>query len=764
MIVNETIRADSLPAEYSSFVGRRSELTAARSVLGTTRLLSLLGPGGVGKTRFAIRLAQSVRRLYPDGTWFIDLSGVNATGSVADEAGRILGAEGISRDGMEAVAQFLGARRGLLVLDNCEQVVDQCAELVRRVLDECPGITVIATSRAALRITAEAVFALEPLGVSAPGPGAVSPAVTLFLERSGTVLSDPTPRDLERITEICRRLDGLPLAIELAATRVSALSPSQILERLGEPLAFLTGGARDVPDRQRTVHAAIAWSYDLCTKAEQTFWRRMSVFVGGWDLESAEWMSTGTPGGQPVVDLVQSLLEKSIVKRRQSDGVVTFHVLDTVRMFGLEMTTVDELQASRELHRDWCLERLAALDGDWYGPHQAYWLSLTRRELPNIRSATEFCLSEGDAARAATLVLSGWRVVWQAHGRLDELGRWCRRVLDLDAQPTPDICQAMTIVGGLEVVQGDPESGRRRLALAEHIAERLDEAFSRALARTMRGSIAGDPQTALSCCTESLALLGGTNPLPARANFEERIAGAHDRAGHLEIASEMRDALVARAIRAGESFETTYLLCNAGMAYALRGDLDSATTLLRQALSLAQNLKHDLAVAQVEEVLARVAAGRQDYARAAMLLGIAHTTAGTDSAWASAFPVDTWVRPDVESLAHRMLGSRAYEAAVAKGRALTTDEGIAYALGAQLPAGSARKSRSAALDTLTARESQVAALVGQGLSDRQIAQQLVISRRTAEGHVANCLTKLGFSSRTQLAAWTARAGSDDAAR
>ncbi|MEO7022808.1 MAG: hypothetical protein ABI130_01060, partial [Leifsonia sp.] len=274
-------------------------------------MLTFVGAGGVGKTRFVVRLAHSVHRLYPGGAWYIDLSGVSAEGSVVEEAARALGLQGAATAGLGAISQFFGARRGLLVLDHCEQVVDQCAQLVRHLLDSCPKMTVIATSRAALRITAERIFVVEPLDTDGPDREIPSSAVHLFLERCASILPHPTPDDLERIAEICRRVDGLPLAIELAAARVQALTPAHIVERLAEPLAFLTDGNRDLPVRQQSMRATVEWSYQLCTRAERALWRRMSVFAAGWDLHSAEWMTAGWLADRLTVDLIQSLLEKS---------------------------------------------------------------------------------------------------------------------------------------------------------------------------------------------------------------------------------------------------------------------------------------------------------------------------------------------------------------------------------------------------------------------------------------------------------------------
>jgi non-specific serine/threonine protein kinase len=754
MIVPELRGRGALPVEYTSFVDRRTQLAAARTALGETRLLTLVGPGGVGKTRFAIRLAEGVRKLYPGGLWFIDLSGVSAAGSVVDEVNRIVGAQGASGDSADSIAQFFGGRRGLLLLDNCEQVADQCAELIGWILLQCPGMSIVATSRALLRIAAERVFQIEPLDPPGHTQHTPSPAVSLFLDRCASALPEPGAADRRAIAEICRRLDGMPLAIELAAARVRVLSPAQILERLEEPLGFLTRGARDVPDRQQTIRAAIAWSYELCTDAERDMMRRMSVFAGHWSLEAAEWIC-GAKGDAAALDIVQSLLDKSIITRRPASEVVYFGMLETVRQFGIEQSTTDELREARSRMRDWYLDRLTRLEAEWFGPNQAYWLAATRAELPNIRAALEFCLASGDAQNAARLLTSGWRVVWQAHGRTDELYRWGLRVADIGLPQTPEGAQLLTMLGAFAFGRGEAALGMDRVAQAEAMAERVGDDFSRATVKHVQAAIEHSPAS-MELLFEALRLEGGSNAQPARSNVEETIAIVEYSFGQHTAAAQHRDALIARSIRAGESFEAAFMLTNSGMIATARGDFDSAVLMLRQALSLNQNLEDPFAIAMAEECLAAAAAGAHDFVRAATLLGITDGVGGSDGVMASYAPNAREFRAGIIRSTLSALGARAYEAAYARGAALTVTDGIAYALGAQLPAGTAGRSQSVASSVLSARESQVAALVGQGLTDRQIAERLVISRRTAEGHVANSLTKLGLSSRTQLAAWSAQ--------
>jgi non-specific serine/threonine protein kinase len=741
-----------VPPEYSSFVDRREPLAAARAALGETRLLSLVGPGGVGKTRFAIRLAEMVRKSFRGGEWYIDLTRVSATGSVSDEIARVLEIPRVHELGDEDIGRFFGDRHGLLILDNCEHVIEQCAALVVFLLSSCRELSILTTSRIELRVSAERVFSVEPFDTSSSS----SPAAKLFLERSVAALPDPTAGDRRAIDEICRRLDGLPLAIELAAARVSTLSPQQILERLAQPLDLLASRTRDVPDRQRTLRAAIEWSYDLCTPAEQAVWRRMSVFVGEWNLDAAEFMCRHDLGDESVLDVVQSLIEKSVVSRRSVGGSAYFGLLDTVRTYGRQVSGPDDLFQSRERERDWFLGRLKALEEEWYGPGQAQWLAFTYRELPNIRAALEFCLESKDVSQAATLTISAFRIVWQANGQVGEfLDVWCRRAIELGPVALPEYCQLLCVYGSFKGALGEADESERCVQLAARLAEQVEDPFTRHFILDARATAmaAGDKQTWARAMEDALNAQGGRNLFQTRSNLEERVASAHDLAGNIERAEGMRKVLIARGIAAGESYETSLLLLNAGIHAIWRHEPARATELLQQSLSLAQNLESPPAMRRAQEALAAAAVEGRHFVRAATLLGL--TLQDDDAAGAlwGTIPTLGPIRAEAVARSREALGERAYDLALTAGRSMTATDGIAYALGTELPKSSS-PSRSGQVSLLSAREGQVAALVGEGLTDKQIAARLVISPRTAEGHVANTLMKLGLTSRAQLAVWT----------
>ncbi|MEU2716287.1 AAA family ATPase [Streptomyces sp. NPDC007205] len=423
-MINHVASAGNLPPELTSFVGRRRDICEAKELLSRTRILTLIGPGGVGKTRLAVRTASKVSRSYPDGVWLVELAalpdGDRVARTVAASLGVPIDEESEPRAVLEA---HLRGKRMLVVLDTCEHLIEECAQLADRLLRVAPRLHILTTSRQPLGVEGEHVMPVTPLSLpdthspSSPGTPAQSEAVRLFVERAAAVLPGFTLSDVnsEILADICRRLDGLPLSIELAATRLRVLSVGRLLQRVQDPLGFLTGGARYGPARQQTLRATIDWSYRLCSPAEQLLWSRLSVFAEGAELEAAEAVCSG--GGiapNDVLDLLAGLMDKSILVKEETGGQVRFRMHHAIRQYGLErLDNMGEEAVLRRRHLAWCLEMAERADAEWFGPDQQYWSGQLSREEANLRAAVAFGAQEPSLTPAALRIAAG---AWPASG------------------------------------------------------------------------------------------------------------------------------------------------------------------------------------------------------------------------------------------------------------------------------------------------------------------------------------------------------------
>ncbi|HEY2578775.1 MAG TPA: NB-ARC domain-containing protein, partial [Streptosporangiaceae bacterium] len=410
----------NLPAELTSFVGRRRELTEVRRLLASSRLVTLTGIGGVGKTRLALRAAAALHRAFRDGVWLVQLDQLRDEALVAQAVTAALGLQDrAGHDPAAALAEYLAGRQVLLVLDSCEHQLDAVAKLADVLLRAAPGLRVLATSRELLTMTGETVLAVPPLPVPEAGRPltaaevGVFPAVRLFAERAAQLVPGfaVTEANVAAVAGICRRLEGLPLAIELAAARLPVLSLEQIDARLGRWPGLLTGGDRTQPARQRTLRASIAWSYDLCSRAERLLWDRLSVFAGGFELDAVEGICTDAQlSAADVLELVGGLAGKSILITAHRDGVARYRLPDPLRGYGLErLLDSGEYNTLRRRHQDWHEQLARRADSDWLSPRLTEWAARLHREHANVNAAQDFCHAEpGGAEAGLRLALSVW--------------------------------------------------------------------------------------------------------------------------------------------------------------------------------------------------------------------------------------------------------------------------------------------------------------------------------------------------------------------
>ena len=745
-------------------MGRRQEVAGVRRLLESNRLVTLTGVGGVGKTRLALEVAARARSL-PDGVWLVDLAVVTEPDLVATALKDAFGLAGRSpRSVLTTVVSFLEDKRLLLVLDNAEHLIDGCAAVVAKLLGAASGVRVLVTSRQPLQVTGEQVVAVPPLATPGPEVAPVGDlseyeSVRLFVDRARVVVPGfaVTTQNREAVAAVCRRLDGIPLAIELAAARLQALSVQQIVARLDDRFRLLTGGPRTAPDRQRTLRATLAWSYDLCSPQEQALWARASVFAG-FDLTAAEAVCTGDGIHEDeVFELVTGLLDKSVLTREDGAGATArYRMLETVRQYGRRrLADSGGLDRVRRRHREYFRDLAQRAEDEQVSPHEVHWLRRLARELPNLRLALESGLTEPGGAHDALRIAVAVQDLWLGAGRYQEGQRWLTRALTADQEPTPVRARGLALAGFLTTLLGDPAGGGRLLEQAQALADRIGDPAARAVVTLHRSSqilltrpdgladglalieqalagavAAGDLRTQSLCLIQTattLAFLGDPRALE-HAEQVHRLGAEH-----------------------GAEWTQAWGRLQLALIRWHRGEPPQAVALAGEILPLLRAVHDSWGAGAALSILAWGAArdGRHRYA--ARLLGACHAIRageGTPLAELGAFAAH---HHQCREATRTALGAARYTATFDQGTHFTLDEAIAYALGE-----TGTTSRPAGAPTeLTRREHQIATLVAEGLTNRDIADRLAISPRTAESHVQNILAKLGFATRTQIATWIA---------
>ena len=464
-------RPNNLPVQLTSFVGREGEIAKVRHLLGHTRLLTLTGAGGTGKTRLALRVAADVLTEYRDGAFFVDLSAVTDPALVPSAIARALEVgEEVERSILEAVRDYLASQELLLVLDNFEQVAE-AGPVVEELLTAAPGLRILVTSRVVLSLRGEQEYAVPPLeppdvdGLLDLQALRRIEAVQLFTDRAVAVSPrfQVTEKNAAAVAAITARLDGLPLAIELAATRTKVLTPEQMLPRLQECLSVLSSGPKTLPERQRTLRGAITWSHELLDPAEQGLFARLAVFRGGWTLESAEAICDLDGLGLDILDGLSSLVDQSLIRRSElGEDDPRFSMLETIREFGQEQL---EVRGERDLvcrrHAEYFLDLAVEAEPHLIAEDQGKWLDICDREHANIRAALRWAIDAGEADRAQEPAGALWRF-WQQRGHQEEGRAWLEEILDRTSGPTPSPGRAKAMIGagGLAWWQQDRDAAR----------------------------------------------------------------------------------------------------------------------------------------------------------------------------------------------------------------------------------------------------------------------------------------------------------------
>lgn len=583
----------NLPRQLTSFVGRGDDVAAAQRTLSTARLLTLTGTGGVGKTRLAIQVAGELVNEFRDGVWLVELAPIADPALVTQALAVALGVrEQSGREIAETVSGYLRPRQALLVLDNCEHLVEAVARLVEGLLRACPELRILATSREALGIGGEAVSRVRSLSVpdAAGQPVAAGvadyEAVALFCDRATTAVGSfvLTPKTAPLVVQICRRLDGIPLAIELAAARLKVLSLDQIVERLDNRFQLLTGGSRTALPRQKTLRATIDWSYELLPSAERAVLRRLSVFAGGASLEAAEAVCAGdiVEAGQ-VLDLLSELTSKSLVQVEDSGGAARYQLLETIRQYGEDhLREPGEAAALRQRHSDWFQSLAERAELELKGPEQLMWSELLEIELENLRAAFEWSLQAGDTEAGLRFATSLGRF-WYVRGHPSEGQDWLNRTLAHGEGSARLRAQAVGWAAQLASYMGDDESATRLGT------ESLDQ-FRR---------ISDQRGVGFALGILGLAAIGQDEYEQAVALEEESLAALNE---------------------AGDKADVAQSLFFLGQAYLQVADYQSAVGRLEEALALFRELGDKRFIALSIGVLGRVALNQRNYGQAASLL------------------------------------------------------------------------------------------------------------------------------------------------
>ena len=751
------------------FVGRERELVEVKRALAMTRLLTLTGTCGSGKTRLALEVTKDLGETYPHGVWVVELASLSEETLVPQVVAATLGVK--ERRGRSRTATLVDAlrqKKALLVLDNCEHLVEAVARLVDTLLDSCQCLRVLATSREALSISGELKWLVAPLSVPDPRHSpTVEDAVEidsmqLFLERArhqrpAFVL---TPQNVEAVTDICRQLEGIPLAIELAAARVGMLSAEQIAARLECSLKLLTTGNRTAALRQRTLRGALDWSYALLTESERKLFARLSVFVGGWTLEAAEAVGSGGGiGDDDVLDLLGKLVDKSlVVAEAGGEGGLRYRILEPVRQYAQErLQASGEAELTWRRHAAWFLELAEEAEPRLRGLQQGVWLERLGREHDNLRAALSWMLERGEVERGLRLC-GALGEFWHARGHLSEGRRWLEAALaEGGTLSAPPQAKALVLAGYIAWEQGDYERSRAFSEEGLAMSRKLEDAdiAAAALANLAWAALyANRPGRASELAEEAATLerASGDATGLARALLILGMSAAVGR--DYGRAAVLYEETLALAREAEDNFATILSLALGAFVFLGLGEYGRARALSAEGLELARHLKTGHLTATHLDISAALASSQGQPLRAARLWGAAETLRENTGTIFS--PVERHVYGPYIATARSQLDEAAWGAAWAEARTMTLDVAVEYALSEEKStptSASEASSPGGQFDKLTRREREVAMLVGRGLMPHQISAELAISKSTVDNHTHNILKKLTLRSSAQLAVW-----------
>ena len=795
-------------------MGREQDMFEVKRELATTRLLTLTGAGGSGKTRLAMEVARSLIVAYPDGVWFVELAPLSEEILVPKAVAEALKVPERSFETLtDTLVEVLGDRQLLLVVDNCEHLIEAAAGLADKLLDSCPGMRILATSREALGVEGEARWLVPPLCVpdpqDTPSSGQLEDyeSVRLFVERARG--RDPafslSPENAFAVAEICSRLEGIPLAIELAAARVGTLSVEQISKRLEGSLELLTRGGRTAAPRQQTLKAALDWSHDLLCEPERVLFRRLSTFAGGWTLEASGAVGSGEGVEEgEVLDLLSGLVEKSLVVTRGGDyGGVRYRLLEPIRQFAREeLEGSGEAEAAKRAHAEYFLAMAEETEPELFGPRDVEGFNRLEAEHDNLRAALSWTL-EGVEAELALRLAGTLGMFWHAHGYMSEGRTWLEAALAKDERAS--VAARFKALQALFWLAFDQWDNDRAEAVAQEAMELSAETeIGSSLAASLRimlggpAWVGGDYERGKELLEESLVLsrksddkvrivealfqLAGTtdslgDTAGAKKICEEGIAICREVGypyrlpgfllslgyhlileGDYERGAALNEEAAALCREHGYRSTLNYALDNLGWAALLQGDYERARNSYAESLMVSSELGDKMSASDSLEGVACLCAAEGEALRAARLFGAVQALRETLRE-AEAFQLGpeeiAWREPYLATTRSR-LGEAAWEGALAQGRAMGLDQAIAYALSEEEPSATPPSSATTQPSSpsapehpagLTSREIEVLGFVASGMTSAQIATELFVSPRTVNTHINSVYHKIGVNSR-----------------
>jgi predicted ATPase/DNA-binding SARP family transcriptional activator/DNA-binding CsgD family transcriptional regulator len=769
-------RSHNLPAQRTSFVGREREMLEVKRALAMTRLLTLSGAGGSGKTRLALEVGRDLVGAYPDGVWMVELSPLTEGALVPQAVAKAVKvAEQPGRSLTESLVEALRQKKMLLVLDNCEHLIESAARLADTLLASCPHLRVFATSRETLDVEGELVWRVDPLSVPDADPEAHRTpaaageleryeAVRLFVERAR--LRSPhfelTEENAGAVAQICHGLEGMPLAVELAAARVWALSLKQILERLEDSLKLLRGDSRSAPQRQRTLRATLEWSYNLLSEGEQMLLRRLSVFTGGWTLEAAE-ETVGAredAGEEDVLDLISKLVDKSLVIAEVRSGEVRrYRLLEPVRQYAIErLEQSGEADDFRHRHAAFFLALAEEAEPELRGAQQQEWAERLETDHDNMRAALSWSLeSESETALRLGGALARF---WEIRSHHLEGSRWIEAALHQSDHAEGSVrAKALSEAGTFAWHRGDYEQATvfhgEALELYRQVGDEGNAAFA-LLCLGVQDLEQGEHERARPFFEEALKI---SRELGHKRNIVyalHNLAEVARHTGYYEQARTLGMEAVAVSQEMDDKWSEARNFVWLGIVTVYKGDdYEEAAGFLEEGFALLREVGDWEWVAYALDSFAGIAGAKGQGERAARLFGAAEALRKSIGA-----PLHGTDLPDYErsvAAARAEVDEAAWEAAFAQGMAMSAEEAAEYDLSEEDPSGrlpaDEETDEPLTTDPLSAREREVAAMVARGMSNRQIAQELFLSERTIENHISKILRKLGRSSRTEVAAW-----------